>query len=132
MVTSLLARGPARFVVLVPSVVPSGTMTWDEQEVWAAAERRAAEGVATFQGLGAEVVGRAGAHVPYNAVMDAVRSETFDEIVISTLPPAISGWLSGDLPGAVRRDAKLPVTHVVFDPAAATAPPTHASWDRPS
>ena len=38
--------------------------------------------------------------------------ESYDEIVVSTLPGSISKWLKLDLPHRVERSTGLPVTHV--------------------
>ena len=52
---------------------------------------------------------------PYMAVKDALREYGADEIIISTLPYARSGWLRRDLVGRIRQYAKLPVEHVIVD-----------------
>jgi hypothetical protein len=62
-----------------------------------------------------QVDGELGDPDPYTAVMDAVGSASFDEIVVSTLPTTSSGWLKRDLVERIRDATGLPVTHVVTD-----------------
>jgi cell pole-organizing protein PopZ len=38
----------------------------------------------------------------------ALADREFDEIVLSTLPPGLSRWLSHDLPNCVRRARRFP------------------------
>ena len=45
-------------------------------------------------------------------------SDPPQEIIISTLPSTRSGWMRRDLVDRVRDRTKLPVEHVVVDPAA--------------
>ena len=49
---------------------------------------------------------------PMTAISDLLATESFDEIIISTLPSGISRWLGMDLPHRVERRFKLPVTTV--------------------
>ncbi len=53
---------------------------------------------------------------PYTATMDAVADFRPDEIIISTLPVASSGWLRRDLVERIDEATDdIPVTHVVVD-----------------
>jgi energy-converting hydrogenase A subunit M len=57
--------------------------------------------------------------------MHAVRDERVDEILVSTFPEQRgSSWLRRDVVGRLRREAKVPVEHVVVDVAAEVA--THS------
>jgi hypothetical protein len=47
--------------------------------------------------------------------MDAVHAEGIDEIIVSTLPAATSGWLRRHLPERLEEETGLPVEHVVSD-----------------
>ena len=51
------------------------------------------------EAAGGVVEPRVGDGDPYRAVCDALDDGEFDEIVVSTLPPRVSRWLSMDLPG---------------------------------
>jgi hypothetical protein len=49
--------------------------------------------------------------------MHAVRDERTDEIIVSTFPEQTgSSWLRRDLVGRLRKDAGIPVEHVVVAP----------------
>ena len=52
---------------------------------------------------------------PYMAVEDALREYGADEIIISTLPYARSGWLRRDLVDRIRSSPSFPVEHVIVD-----------------
>ena len=47
------------------------------------------------------------------AIRDAVENESFDEILLSTLPPGPSAWIRQDLPHRVKKAFDLPVTHLI-------------------
>jgi nucleotide-binding universal stress UspA family protein len=130
--TSIRSRSPAVFVLLVPATPRPDSLVWEESEVWRETEAYVQKAVAALRASGADVSGRVGAGRPYEAVMDLLREEKFDEVIISTLPSPVSVWLGIDLPNRVRRDSGLPVTHVVFDPSEAADGRTHPGWDRPT
>jgi chloride channel protein, CIC family len=50
---------------------------------------------------------------PVGAVRQILRRDTFDEIILSTLPPGLSAWLRIDASARIERLSRLPVTHVV-------------------
>jgi hypothetical protein len=52
---------------------------------------------------------------PYTAVMNALELFQVDDIVISTLPNARSGWMRSNLIERVRHATSAPVEHVVVD-----------------
>jgi hypothetical protein len=66
--------------------------------------------------------GEVGDPDPYNAAIDAIAAEGINEVIVSTLPAASSGWLRRDLPEKLRQDTGLPVEHVVVDLAAEGLP----------
>ena len=61
---------------------------------------------------GGHVEGVIGDTDPYVAVCDMLARETFDEVIISTLPQRVSHWLRRDLPARVEK-LGLPVTVVI-------------------
>jgi hypothetical protein len=103
------ARGPASFTIISPQGDAEGS--YDE------AERRLRQAVAVLRGEGLDVHGQIAHPDPYAAVRDAIEDERVDELIVSTLPGARSGWLRRDLVGRLRNDTKLPVEHVVVDSA---------------
>ena len=63
------------------------------------------------EAAGTSVTGTVGDAEPLSAIQDAVNMGSYDEIIISTLPPRISRWLRLDLVSKTRA-LGLPVTHV--------------------
>jgi hypothetical protein len=50
---------------------------------------------------------------PYTAARHAVHDESIKEIIVSTFPGEMSGWLRRDLVQRLRKDTGLPVEHVI-------------------
>jgi GABA permease len=111
-VRECVAAGPSEFHVLVPAS-HSHDFTWTEGGDKAAAEARLAEALARLRASGAEITGEVGDTNPIEAVGDVLRRESFDEIILSTLPPGVSRWLHQDLPTRVRKQYRLPVQHII-------------------
>ncbi len=121
------AAGPTEFHVLVPVWQPSSSASaaWGhprqghtEVEVafaWSAAEQRLARQLRLLADAGAVATGELRAADPFRAVLDVVQRASFDEIVVATLPAAVSRWLRVDLPRRLQRATGLPVTHVLAD-----------------
>ena len=60
---------------------------------------------------------------PYTAAVNALELFRVDDVVISTLPDARSGWMRANLIERVQGATGAPVEHVVVDlHSAATAP----------
>src|SRR3954469_24270194 len=96
------ASAPCTFTLLVPDVEHLRDADWT-LDVGRRLLTKAA---------GTPVGGMAGGPDPFVAVQEAVATGRFDEIIISTLPRAVSKWLRRDLVGRVRR-LGLPVTAIV-------------------
>jgi GABA permease len=62
--------------------------------------------------LGAAADGTVGDPSPLKAIEDTLNRRQCDEIILSTLPSAVSRWLAQDLPHKVKRKFKIPVTVV--------------------
>ena len=99
-------QGPASFLIVCPQSDPAALEHPD-------AERRLRQAVAILRGEGVETHGQIAHPDPYTAVLEAVRDERVDEIIVSTFAPETSGWLRRDLVERLRADTKLPVEHVV-------------------
>jgi len=69
------------------------------------------------EAAGGRVEGIVGDSDPYVAVRDVLERRDFDEILVSTLPPRVSRWLSRDLPSRLAELGK-PVS-VVTGPESA-------------
>ena len=112
-VRECLTAGPSWFFVLVPATPIHTQVVPGDGEAEVLARRRLEGALARFRGEGVTAVGAVGDPSPLRAVCDALRQESFDEIVLSTLPPGTSRWLVEDLPGRLARATGLPVTHLV-------------------
>jgi hypothetical protein len=112
-VRETLAAGPSAFHVLVPATPPGHFATWTEGEALAVAQERLEAALLRFKELGAEASGEVGDPNPLQAIDDALRERTFDEIILSTLPLGASRWLKQDLPHRCERTYSIPVTHIV-------------------
>lgn len=77
------------------------------------AERHVHDALEKMRGAGLDVEGRVGDPDPVAAVQDAANSDSYDELIVSTLPSHLSKWLHLDLPRKAAHATGLPVTHVV-------------------
>jgi hypothetical protein len=112
-VRDLIDEGPCRFHVLVPAAADPGSWrAHDEAHDVAAARARLEAALEAFRAVGAEVEGEIGDARPVDAVRDLLRRESFDEVVVSTLPPGVSRWLGTDIVRRIERAIDLPVMHV--------------------
>ena len=120
-----LEEGGCSFHLVVPED-HSGVGSWTEGEVHAAAQRVLEAGLTRFRELdrtgAVDFTGEVGDSNPVNAVeLVTYRGETFDEIILSTLPPGPSRWLHQDVPARMRRHFAVPITHVVAERETADA-----------
>jgi hypothetical protein len=100
------AERPRRFIVIAPqSGDPSA----------GSAQERLAHMLRQLEDAGLEAIGQVVHPDPFTAIQNALQFYAPDEIVISTLPEARSGWLRADLIGRVRASTSTPVEHVVSD-----------------
>jgi hypothetical protein len=126
-----MAKGPCEFTLLVPAAAhnhretsletltrrmthmsaPTGARGAEEAD-YEHARARVAFGIEQLQKLGADVDGEVGNANPLTAVEDALSRRKYDEIILSTLPKRVGGWLSQDLPQKVTRKFTGPVTVV--------------------
>lgn len=77
---------------------------------------RLRQALETMREWGLDVTGEVSRLDPVRAVEAALRDDTYDEIVVSTLPQAVSRWLRIDVPARLRRHTELPVVHVEARP----------------
>jgi len=107
-------RSPAAFLIISPQ---SDLSQADHPE----ADRRLRRALATLRGEGIEAHGQIAHPDPFTAAMQAVRDERIDQIIVSTFPGERSGWLKRDVVGRLRKETRIPVEHVVVEPAAVGA-----------
>jgi GABA permease len=106
-----VAEGPAAFLLVCPQSDPSRA---EHPE----AERRLRAALATLRDEGIEAHGQIAHPDPYTAAMQVIEDERVDEVIVSTFPGERSGWLRRDVVERLRKDAGVPVEHVVAeDPA---------------
>jgi hypothetical protein len=109
------SEGGARFVLCVPQTQPrAGYVVYDDT-VFEAAQIRVDLALGFVRSEGIDAIGEVGDPDPYAATMDAVREYEPDEIIISTLPEARSGWLRRDLIERIREASGVPVEHIIAD-----------------
>lgn len=102
------ARGPIAITLLVPA-------TWNLADPHGGREtavRTLHAALHQLRAAGLGVNGVVGDPDPLVAVRDVWDPSRFDEVMVSTLPSAVSRWLKLDLPRRVERLTQRPVTHV--------------------
>jgi hypothetical protein len=82
-------------------------------------------GLSTLRDLGATVDGVVGDPHPMKAIAEVFERRRFDEVVVFTLPRAISRWLHLDLPHQVERRFHVPVTVITTGQTAGVSKGTH-------
>jgi hypothetical protein len=112
----LVAEEPCHFHVCVPASHADGHATWTEGAANAVARRRLDAALVRFAALDPEVTGEVGDASPLEAIRDCIRADTYDGIVLSTLPSGASRWLRQDLPRRIEKSIPVPMVHVVSDP----------------
>jgi hypothetical protein len=109
------AHGPAEFHLLVPNPHPGG---WRPAEVSHPNVTEGEQVLALALPLIAEAAGRpvdgsvSPRHDPMDAIEETLHDGDYGEIILSTLPRAVSRWLHLDLPHRVEH-LGLPVTTVI-------------------
>jgi hypothetical protein len=103
------------FHVVVPRTRPRhGNVVYDEV-VRDSAQVRVDLAREWMRENGIKSSGEVGDPDPFLAAVDAIAHEGLDEVIVSTLPAATSGWLRRDLPERLREETGLPVEHVIVD-----------------
>jgi len=75
-------------------------------------EQRLAQMIEQVQAAGGEADGEVGGADPVQAVRSLLKSRSFDEVIVSTLPARISRWLKMDVPSRLSRSIEIPVTTI--------------------
>jgi hypothetical protein len=110
------------FTLVVPMTRPrSGYVIYDEA-VRDSAQVRLDLTLSYLRGEDVVASGELGDEDPFTATLDAIDEYHPDEVIISTLPQASSGWLRRDLVERIQDAAGAPVTHVISDLDAEGAP----------
>ena len=109
------AQGPSRFTLLIPRPY------WDPDTEEAALTLELAIPLLDAA-AGSHVQGIIGATDPVDAVRDALERETYDEVIVSTMPERVSRWLHLDLAHRIGR-LGVPVSVVTAEQAERTLLP---------
>lgn len=102
------AAGPAAFLLVCPQSDPDAGEHPD-------AERRLRAALTTLRDAGIEAHGQVAHPDPYTAAMHVIEDERVDELIVSTFPGERSGWLRRDVVERLRKEAGVPVEHVVAE-----------------
>lgn len=106
----------AQIVICVPRTRPHhGSIIYDDFVHQAAQVRVDLARAFLRDQMGITAIGEVGDPDPYTAAMDAIREYAPDEVIISTKPATVSGWLRRDLVERITDASGLPVEHVVTD-----------------
>lgn len=114
-IRELAREGDTSFALAVPQTKPkSGGIIYLEA-VRDAAKVRLDLARQTMAAAGIEMEGEVGDQDPFAAAMDAIAEFKPDQVLVSTKPATVSGWLRRDLVERIRNESGLPVEHVVVD-----------------
>ena len=101
-------RGPIAVTLLVPAAWEPG----DPHGGMETGRRRVRAALDGLRDTGLDVQCRVGDADPITALREAWNPDTYDEVIVSTLPGRVSKWLQIDLPRRAGRITGVPVTHV--------------------
>lgn len=110
--TSALAENAHRYGAQIHVVVPAREVhdkSRSGEEAVDAATGRLNIALERLRAAGIQATGTVGPADPMEAVREAMAADTFDVIVISTLPAGVSRWIHMDLPHRVQREFQRPV-----------------------
>jgi hypothetical protein len=103
------AESAASFLLISPQSDPS-------QGAHPEAERRLRVALAELRAAGIDAHGQVAHPDPYTAALQAISDERVDEIIVSTFPgEKSSSWMRRDVVDRLRKDAGVPVEHVVVE-----------------
>jgi hypothetical protein len=117
-----IVAGDCAVHLLVPQYHPTKMATYTDSQIHAMAQRVLEDGMHQIRRLDStgkvDVTGEVGDINPVHAVdVLLTRGMRFDEILLSTLPVGPSRWLKADVPSRMSREFRIPLIHVVAEPA---------------
>jgi GABA permease len=124
---SIDRAGRAEYFVCVPAnPIDTGTAMYEGAVyMWdatvEAAQARLDRTLTVLRSENLNAHGELGSFKPLKALEDAIREFNPDRLVICTLPEDRSAWLRFDIVERARETFRIPVTHVVVDPATVPA-----------
>ncbi len=106
----------ASFTLLVPATPVAHLASWTEGESQAVARRTGERARAALEDDGVEVDSViVGDRNPVLAVGDAFHHDSWDHVLVSTLPAGVSRWLRQDVVQKLARSMTVPVTHIAAE-----------------
>jgi hypothetical protein len=103
------AESPVSFLLISPQSDPTHGSHPE-------AERRLRAALAELRAAGIDAHGQVAHPDPYTAALQAIADERVDEIIVSTFPgEKPSSWLRRDVVDRLRKDAGVPLEHVVVE-----------------
>ena len=104
-------------VVAIPMPVMGGTLALPHPPAEAVklAQAKLERALRKLTAAGLSVDGTVADADPFRAVEEAVAGQTFDEIVVVTLPTRFSLWIHQDLPDRLAQHFQVPVTVVATE-----------------
>jgi hypothetical protein len=105
-------QGAAQFHLVVPASPSGASWAFDMHSGHDAAEHDLEGALQRIRDLGMEVDGEVGDPDPVAAVSDASNLESYDEVIVSTLPKHLSKWLKLDVAHKIAHATGLPVKHI--------------------
>jgi hypothetical protein len=125
LLSALRARhqeGPVEYTLLVPATPQGVSWAADMHAGGDQADEHLEHLADSLRREGVEVTGAmVGDPDALAAVSDACHRDSYDEVIVSTLPLRLSKWLKVDLPHKVEHATGLPVRHVVGSDERVTA-----------
>lgn len=111
------AEGVVEHVLVVTPALNSPLRHWtsDEDGAREAARSRLDASIAQLARDGIDARGEVGDGDPLQAIEDALRTFSADEIVISTHPEGRSHWLARNVVNEAKARFDVPITHVIVD-----------------
>ncbi len=102
--------------LVVPATPPDDLGNEDEfraaEEGRKRAKHRLRQGLDMMSEQGMQATGEIGNPDPMEAIADALAANTYDEVIVSTLPGGVSRWIKMDLPSKASRKFDIHVTHI--------------------
>lgn len=107
-----IEQGASTIHVLVPASPDPRAWSHDPFEARKQARVRLDAVLERFEALECAITGEIGDPRPVDAVIDTLRENDVDEIIVSTLAPGASRWLGMDVVSRINRAVPVPVSHV--------------------
>lgn len=109
-----LAQDGSTFQLVMPATpAPTKEWTWSETESYKIAKQRLDKTLGEMQAAGLEVSGQVLNYSVQEAIEEALKQDTFDELIISTPPDPEAHTQFEDYQQRVRRYSEIPMRHIV-------------------